>query len=173
MLNNKRKCVIHEIMIIKTIPKKSRMSSFSRIRSIERALTCFLKTDLFYRNMRVKVLASPQQIKKQGKQIKIFLVRVTSFSSIKILTELNTFADQISSNSSRKTICDFFTVWIAKISINGVIWFRGDTFQLLYSLCIVFVGNKSTNDVDLVCDFQQVFCISKLEGVQNLPMFIL
>ena len=124
--NNSNNKII--LLIIKTIPKKSRMSSFSRIRSIERALTCFLKTDLFYRNMRVKVLASPQQIKKKGKQIKILLVRVTSFSSIKILTELNTFAAQISSNSSRKTICDFFTVRIAKISINGVIWFRGDTF---------------------------------------------
>ena len=123
--NNNNKIIL---LIVKTIPKKSRMSSFSRIRSIERTLTCFLKTDLFYRNMRVKVLASPQQIKKKGKQIKIFLVRVTSFSSIKILTELNTFADQISSNSSRETICNFFTVWSAKISINCVIWFRGDTF---------------------------------------------
>ena len=58
------------LLIIKTIPKKSRMSSFSRIRSIERTLTCSLKTDLFYRNMRVKVLASPQQIKKRVSRLR-------------------------------------------------------------------------------------------------------
>ena len=149
------------------------MSSFSRIRSIERTLMCFLKQICFTETCGLKFWRRHNKFKKKGKQIKIFLAQVISFSRIKILTELNTFADQISSNSSRKTICYFFTVRSAKISINGVIWFRGDTFQLLYSLCIVFVGNKSTNDFDLVRDFQKVFCISKLEGVQNLPIFIL
>ena len=65
--NNNNKIIL---LIVKTIPKKSRMSSFSRIRSIERTLTCFLKTDLFYRNMRVKVLASPQQIKKKVSRLR-------------------------------------------------------------------------------------------------------
>lgn len=65
--NNNNKIIL---LIVKTIPEKSRMSSFSRIRSIERTLTCFLKTDLFYRNMRVKVLASPQQIKKKVSRLR-------------------------------------------------------------------------------------------------------